>query len=246
MFCRNCGNRIDNEQIFCGNCGEKIPQSTNVSTPNQAVDSRNPMSQKTNIKKIFGSIGIVISVIVTVCVIFNIISNTSPRKVDFNLEYDRIEIQEFMDAVCKNLNSDIEYAHVGRVEDSYGKYLMISIKPQNAQEQNIEVYFNGDRGSNSVSFIEVKYKNYDTYAEAVCKDAIVEALEISFCGCSNAKTYTSKFNSMGTKPANYELKSVAEYSLTDNAEVRISWQEVSGTPAFEWTGIYRIYNNEGE
>lgn len=41
MFCRNCGNKIQDGEDFCGNCGNKVPQGTNIpakSTEQTAVN----------------------------------------------------------------------------------------------------------------------------------------------------------------------------------------------------------------
>jgi len=93
----------------------------------------------------------------------------------------------------------------------------------------------------NVSSIVVCYYDHDSENETVCRDAIVEALEISFCDSSKAKEYTDQFSSIGKDLTIYDdAQIVTSYSLTSEANVRIS---CDGSFADEWTGRYCIYKN---
>lgn len=229
MFCSKCGNVIEENQNFCSKCGNKIS-----SAPSEEAITDSPQSQidtqpnKTNIKKILIRFGKIIGLILVVCIIFNIISNIIPKRVDFDLKYDRAEIQKFMDIVCDNAN--VEYAQVGRVDIENYCSVQLTVKPHGMVSEKIEVRFYNKADTDDVSGITVYYYEYDSENEITCRDAIVEALEISFCGSSKAKEYTDKFSSIRKDVTSYrDSQIIASYSLTSEANVRISYSGKMGT-----------------
>ena len=249
MFCSKCGNKVENNQNFCSKCGNKILPTPNsgINTYSAQVNDHTPQHKKINTKKIFIGVGIVVSIILAVCIVCSIVSNIIPKRVDFDLKFDRVEIQEFMDIVCEN--TDVEYAQVGRVSIggdtfTYGDYMTatVTVKPHGKVEEEIAIRFYHDTDdTDDISSIVVYYHDYDSENEVTCRDAIVEALEISFCGSSKAKEYTDKFSSIGKDLSIYDdVKIITSYSLTSEANVRIS---CDGSFADDWTGRYCIYKN---
>ena len=136
MFCSQCGNKIENNQNFCSKCGNKISPTFNSDinayyTP-EAIQTT--PQKRINAKKIFVGLGIIVSIALVVWIVCGIFSNIVPKRVDFDLKYDRVAIQEFMDIVCEN--ADVESAQVGRVGldgagISYGDYMSatVTVKP---------------------------------------------------------------------------------------------------------------------
>lgn len=248
MFCSQCGNKIENNQNFCSKCGNKISPTfnSNINTYYTPAAIQTTPQKKINTKKIFIGLGIAISVVLVVLIVCGIFSNILPKRVDFDLKYDRIEIQEFMDIVCEN--ADVESAQVGRVGldgagISYGDYMSatVTVKPHGMVEEELEARFYNSGDTDNVSCIVVYYYDHDSENETVCRDAIVEALEISFCGSSKAKEYTDQFSSIGKDLTIYDdAQIITSYSLTSEANVRIS---CDGSFADEWTGRYCIYKN---
>lgn len=237
MFCGKCGTKINDEASFCSNCGASV--KVNASPYIEQTKAK----RKLPIKPLV--IFFVILSVVLVLVI-GVIPNITPKKVDFNIKYERTEIQEFMDIVCKNAN--VELAQVGRVGYDgagfdYGTYYAatLTVKPHNMVKEEIQVRFYNSGDTDKVSSIVVFFYDSDSENEKVCRDAIVEALEISFCGTSKAKEHTDKFNAIGTNLTIYDdAQIIANYSLTSEASVRIS---CDGSFADDWTGRYCIYKN---
>lgn len=247
MFCSQCGNKIGSNQNFCSKCGNKIlPTSNNISTCYAQANGHIPLPKKTNTKKIFVGVGIAISIVLVVCIICSIISDIVPKQVDFDLQFDQVKIQEFMDIVCEN--TDVESAQVGQVGldgvgISYGDYISatVTVKQHGMMEEELEVRFYNSGDTDNVSSIVVYFYDHDSENETACRDAIVEALEISFCGSSKAKEYTDQFSSIGEDLTIYDdTQIITSYFLTSEANVRIS---CDGSFADEWTGIYCIYKN---
>ena len=248
MFCFKCGHQIVDNSQFCSNCGNKIlpTPNNNINTDSAQANGHISQPKKTNTKKIFVGVGIAVSIILVVCIICSIISDIVPKRVDFDLKFDRVEIQEFMDIVCEN--TDVESAQVGQVGldgagISYGDYMSatVTVKPHGMVEEELEVRFYNSGDTDNVSSIVVYYYDHDSENETVCRDAIVEALEISFCGSSKAKESTDQFSSIGKDLTIYDdAKIITSYSLTSEANVRIS---CDGSFADEWTGRYCIYKN---
>jgi len=247
MFCSNCGNKIENNQNFCTRCGSKIPTkpNNNDNTYSPQADNQVVLPKKTKAKKIFFYTSIFIGIALMGYIAFNITFNTfsevKPKRVDFNIKYDRVDIQEFMDAVC--LNADVEYAQVGHVTKGYGdfKNATVAVKLHGQEEEEITVSFYRKDYSDDVQTIYIEYNDYDSENEIICMDTIVKALEISFCGTSKAKEYTDKFSIIG-KDLSFEddTQILAEYSLTSNAKVSIY---CNGFSADRWRGTYIIYKN---
>lgn len=237
MFCGKCGTKIKDETSFCSNCGASV--KVNDFTFIKQAKTRGNLP----IKPI-----VIFFVILSVVLVFAIvvIPNIISKKVDFNIKYERTDIQEFMDIVCKNAN--VEYAQVGRVGFDgggfdYGTYYAatITVKPHNMVKEEIQVRFYNSGDTDKVSSIVVFFYDSDSENEKVCRDAIVEALEISFCGNSKAKEHTDKFAAIGTNLTIYDdAQIIANYSLTNEASVRIS---CDGSFADDWTGRYCIYKN---
>ena len=237
MFCGKCGTKINDDASFCSNCGASVKSNASPFIE-QAKTKR-----KLPIKPLV--IFFVILSVVLVLVI-GVILNITPKKVDFNIKYERTEIQEFMDIVCKNAN--VELAQVGRVGYDgagfdYGTYYAatLTVKPHGMVAEEIQVRFYNSGDTDDVSSIVVYFYDHDSENEATCRDAIVEALEISFCGTSKAKEYTDKFSSIGKDLTIYDdAQIITNYSLTSEANVRIS---CDGSFADDWTGRYCIYKN---
>ena len=242
MFCPKCGNSIESNQCFCSKCGNRIQydQNSNINVDSSQVNDH-LYPKKKNAKKIIVGAGITVSIILVVCIVCVIISNIGPKRVDFDLKYDSVEIQQFMNMVCKN--SKVESAQVEEVEyNSYINYYLVTltVKPSGMVAEEIQVEFYNSGETDKVSSIVISYHDYDSENKIKCKDAVVEALEVSFCGSSKAREYISDFSSMHTEPASYDTKLVTDYSLTNNAQVIITWKEEMGSPMFEWTGKYII------
>ena len=238
MFCSKCGNKIENNQNFCSKCGNKISSasSNDMNTYSVQLDD-DVQSKKTNTKKILLYMGIAVSIVLLVCIFCSVISNVIPKRVDFNLKYDRVEIQKFMDIVCEN--ADVESAQVGRVDCGTYYAAQLTVKPHGMVAEKIEVRFYNKADTDDVSGITVYYYDYDSKNEIACRDAIVEALEISFCGSSKAKEYTDKFTSIGKDLTTYDDSYIiASYSLTSEANVRISYNGPR-----DLIGTYCIYKN---
>ena len=244
MFCSKCGNSIEANQRFCSKCGNVI-----LHTPTQVQNSSNSAvqlnSKKANHKKLITLICVVISVILIVVIAINIISNIIPKRVDFDLEFDKIEIQKFMDIVCEN--ADAEKVYVEKVKfyeylDEYDCiYAYISVKPKGMTKETVIVKFDNYEDGDEICYISLNYNNNDTENEHTCIDIIVSALENSFCGKSNANEYTSQFESIGRELTIYDdAKIITDYSLTDEANVRIS---CDGSFSNDWTGTFCIYKN---
>lgn len=237
MLCGKCGTKINDEVSFCYNCGANV--KVNDSTFIKQAKTKGNLPIKPIV--IFF---VILSVVLVLAIV--VIPNIIPQKVDFNIKYERTDIQEFMDMVCKNANA--EYAQVGRVGYDgggldYGTYYAatLTIKPHGMVEEEIQVRFYNSGNSDKVSSIIVFYYDYDDKNEITCRDAIVEALEVSFCGSSRAKEFTDKFDSIGTNLTIYDdAQIITNYSLTDEASVRISCY---GSFGDEWTGRYCIYKN---
>jgi len=237
MFCGKCGTKINDDASFCSNCGASV--KVNASPFVEQVKTK----RKLPIKPLV--IFLVILSVVLVLVM-GVIPNITPKKVDFNIKYERTEIQEFMDIVCKNAN--VELAQVGRVGYDgagfdYGTYYAatLTVKPHNMVKEEIQVRFYNSGDTDKVSSIVVFFYDSDSENEKVCRDAIVEALEISFCGTSKAKEHTDKFDAIGTNLTIYDdAQIIANYSLTNEASVRIS---CDGSFADDWTGRYCIYKD---
>lgn len=237
MFCGKCGTKINDDASFCSNCGSSV--KVNASPFIEQAKTK----RKLPIKPLV--IFFVILSVVLVLVI-GVIPNLTPKKVDFNIKYERTEIQEFMDIVCKNAN--VELAQVGRVGYDgagfdYRTYYVatLTVKPHNMVKEEIQVRFYNSGDTDKVSSIVVFFYDSDSENEKVCRDAIVEALEISFCGTSKAKEHTDKFAAIGTNLTIYDdAQIITTYSLTNEASVRIS---CDGSFADDWTGKYCIYRS---
>ena len=237
MFCGKCGTKNNDGASFCSNCGASV--KVNVSPFIEQAKTKRKLPIRPLV--IFFAILSVVLVLV-----IGVIPNITPKKVDFNIKYERTEIQEFMDIVCKNAN--VELAQVGRVGYDgagfdYGTYYAatLTVKPHNMVKEEIQVRFYNSGDTDKVSSIVVFFYDSDSENEKVCRDAIVEALEISFCGNSKAKEHTDKFATIGTNLTIYDdAQIIANYSLTNEASVRIS---CDGSFADDWTGRYCIYKN---
>ena len=237
MFCGKCGTKINDNASFCSNCGANVK----VNAPPFIGEEKT--KRKLPIKSLV-IFFVILSVVLVL--VMGVIPNITLKKVDFNIKYERTEIQEFMDIVCKNAN--VELAQVGRVGYDgagfdYGTYYAatITVKPHNMVKEEIQVRFYNSGDTDKVSSIVVFFYDSDSENEKVCRDAIVEALEISFCGNSKAKEHTDKFAAIGTNLTIYDdAQIIANYSLTNEASVRIS---CDGSFADDWTGRYCIYKN---
>lgn len=237
MFCGKCGTQINDEASFCSNCGASLNVKASPFIEQTKTKRKLPI-------KLFVMFFAILSV--TLILVLWVLPNMPPKKVDFNIKYERTEIQEFMDNVCKN--ADVELAQVGRVGYDgagfdYGTYYAatLTVKPYNMVKEEIQVRFYNSGDTDNVSSIVVFFYDSDSENEKACRDAIVEALEISFCGISKAKEYTDNFSTVGTNLTIYDdAQIMANYTLTNEASVRIS---CDGSFADDWTGRYCIYKN---
>lgn len=250
MFCAQCGHEIGSNQNFCSKCGSKIRPTPNitVNTVFSPVNGHIPQKTKKKPKRKFAGAGVAVSIVLVLCTIYAIFSNAVPKRVDYDLRFDRSEIQKFMDTVCKNV--DAEYAQVGKtgLDGSgigYGDYISatVTVKPYGMVAEDFVVRFYNSGDSDKVSSIVVFYYDHDSENEMACKNAIVEALEISFCGVSKGTEYTSQLPTIAEdiSPSD-DTQIVASYSLTNEAYVSISCYRYF---AYEWTGRYSIYKTGG-
>lgn len=262
VFCFKCGQSIPNDAQFCSKCGTQqnspISQSKSFSCDDDASSREKEIKsnskptahymqkEKTKNKKSVVGVSIVVGIVLVICIIFSLFINMIPKRVDFKIKFDQEEIQDFLEIVCKNAN--VESVQFGEIDIggdvfTYGDFISaeLMVKPHGKKAEEIEVRFYNADDTDIVSSIVIYYYDHDSENETVCRDAVVEALEISFCGSAQAKEYTSKFSSMGTEPATYDTKIVTDYSLTEDANVRITWKEQAGSPMFEWKGTYTIY-----
>ena len=250
MFCSKCGNKIEENHEFCSKCGNRILSMPikldDMLSQAAPLNIHNTTVKKASSKKYIIGLCVALGIVLVIGVVCGIISRIVPKRVDFDLKFDRVEIQEFMDVVCEN--SDVESAQVGRVGVdgagiSYGNYISatVTIKPHNMLDEEIEVRFYNSGDTDEIASIVVYYHSYDSENVIVCKNAIVEALEISFCGSSSASPHTAKFDSIGTDLTIYDdAQILTNYSLTGEANVRIS---CDGSFSNDWTGTYCIYKN---
>lgn len=236
MYCGKCGQQIMQGALFCANCGASLNSNT--------VPVPKPTKRKLPIKSIILSVVIISLVFILAIGIF---PKIVPQKVNVDIKYDRVDIQEFMEKICKN--TDAEAAQVENVGYAglgidYGTYFAatIAIKPHGMVEEKIQVRFYNRESTDKVSSIVIYYQDSDSENEINCKNIVVEALERSLCGSSNAYPYTSQFDSIGTELTIYDdTQLIASYDLTDKAKVRIA---CDGYFASDWTGTYSININE--
>lgn len=229
-YCSVCGSTVEEKQPYCPVCGNKNVKST--------------QAKKRKVKKIVSGLSIAVSVILAVCIVINIVLGILPKRVDMDIKYEPREIEEFMETVCEN--ADVESAEVEDVGYAgfgvdYGTYYAatLTVKLDGKVSEEIYVRFYNSEDRDDVSSIIVYYYEDDSKNEIACKDAIVEALELSFCGESIAKEYTDKFNSVGTYLYGEEQE-ITNYALTREAKVRISCYGHFGN---DWSGKYCIYKN---
>lgn len=159
------------------------------------------------------------------------------KRTNFDFKFDQVEIQNFLDIVCEN--TDVESAQVEEVE--YYEYLgdyyyntILMVKPRGMVSEEVNLRFYNSDDSDDVASILIYYYENDSENEINCKDAVVQAVEVSLSGSSKAKEYTDKFSSVSE-----ESQVIASYSLTSEANVQISCRNYWN----EWTGKYYIYKN---
>lgn len=164
MFCGKCGAKIQDGAAYCSKCGSK-----------NDLNIHNATAKKASPKKYIIGLCVALSIVLVIGIVCGIVSCIVPKRVDFDLKFDRVEIQEFMDVVCES--ADVESAQVGRVGVdgvgiSYGDYISatVTIKPHNMVDEEIEVRFYNSGDSDEIASIVVCYHSYDSENEISCKN----------------------------------------------------------------------------
>lgn len=76
MFCKNCGNKIEEDSIFCVQCGTPVEQVEN--TDEGGIDTK-------KIKKVWNSFGYIWTVIVNIITVFVVVSIYDSLYDDFEI-----------------------------------------------------------------------------------------------------------------------------------------------------------------
>lgn len=234
MYCSKCGKENISNQNFCSQCGcELTSNPEKLDIEGEQVLSADITKNKTKKKIIlFSCIALVLVLAVVIVFLF------LPKRVSFDAEYSAAGIEEFLDVVCDN--ADVDSIEVKSVKNE-DKYYMVTliVKLSGMVEEEVSLRFYNKEDSDKVSRICIYYSYRDSENQTNCIDAVVEALEVSFCGSPNAKRFTKMLPLVGPGLEDYNDSSVvADYQLTDEAGVRIV---CSGSFGSEWTGTYYVY-----
>ncbi len=231
-FCQKCGTEIKENALFCSNCGAMVSVNTIQS-------NSSPIQKKFPKKAVVWFCGIISVIIIFAC----IISNLVPRRVDFNIDYDREAIQDFCEIVCKNANAEsaqvdgVLYRNASVTNDAhYNATLSVKLPNMASEEISLEFYNRNDR--DRVSKIYIAYYGSNSENQIACKDVIAEAIEISFSGSSEARMHTSQFAATEENRRNTQI--ISDYKLCDSVWVRVFCRSFGRSGSDDWNGGYLI------
>ena len=233
MFCRNCGVEAREGASFCHICGTRYIE-----------ENYQPKAKK---KRSYGKMFLILGVFLcfSLLTIGGLRYYVHNQQLEFDIPYTSAGIQEFMNAVCENVEAEYTYVESPKYSGFASQYdtemtSSVRVKLPGIVEEIVGVSFQNEEDADQVSHIYISYSHDDTENEKACADVVVKAIEESFCGESSAQQYT---NQMGfPKMEGYvEKYTIAEYMLTDNVAVEIYWHSYFTD---DWYGIYHIYYKE--
>ncbi len=164
MFCKNCGNKLKENDRFCGECGVQVTEMNTVMSANEPIEqTKQPSVKRTSnpkqFKLIIGVVALIAVLIVgyyvfkgssenhrspqqTISLYYDELSRSAEKKIwplystTYKSAYSSMEDAEFVD--------DIAYEsswYKGRYGDNWTSILIISLVEQEGDYAKVQVVF---------------------------------------------------------------------------------------------------------